>query len=449
MAFPDPLPSPILAWHTFGEYNIWYTFRVGTASWTDSALYANRADTGLTDPGLLDGSFVNGVSSGIEGAAPLANPRGFLARGNNGGAGGYTTHNSRPWYVGQGVGTTCYPILTDNIDQDTYQLANLDYWDVSHGAWKINGHLYCLLQYNNRSADTVWRLCMLKAISFDGSGIPTLWHACDHTNDPVMTAGDSRGCAPRWDGTSNTVDVFTATGSATTNYGFYRFDATSDTWGSAFGVLDFGRVVIPAGFHALGNHGASINRWANGDIGILYTDVAPPGHKVYYRLWAGGSWGSEITVKDYTTAGRYPGVQQVLPEGERLHVFVMLMIPTGTVPALNYAGEYLIVEHSGTLHTGLFTFPTRVTTTGFGHSIIHDGQIFTPWDDGNSTTTSNSVWVGPITGSTTTFVEELLPKPTSEAGNAPAAVYLIRLFGEVPPVTARNYAWIGEFARTA
>lgn len=408
--------STVLAFHTFDATRVWFSYRSSPGVWTLSSLYTDDAATTISG---LHGEVGATVSAGIEIEANASNPRGFLAYGSS--FPNFLMSRGRPWFIGQGLPATAYPIEIDNLpfpstgtDKET---DNLNYWDMAHGAYWIGSSFWAIIQYYD--ATTFFHyLAAVQSTTYDSNGIPTLWHNNDASNAPYLHPTD-KGCAIRWDGVSNFINVFAQNSGSNHIWSLYTFNFTTKTWSPPTGTIDMGRVIYPS--HArsatqIGYNGNGIFRFPNGDIGVFYSDEFK--HNCYYRLWNGTSWGSEVVVKAYT--GMDPVfVGQVIPDptNEKLHVFTV-GIDT------HWHGTYHIVTHGGTVTANCFTFPDRVASDGFGRGLILGSEIFVPWDSFDETT-SNSVWVGTNTGGTTTFVEEFLPKPAIEAGQVPSCAYLI------------------------
>ena len=273
---------------------------------------------------------------------------------------------------------------------------------------------------------------MIKAL--DGP-VPSTWHAVDDTHAPPAQVNFH----VRFNG--GTADVFATVAGSTTQYGIYVFNFSTGTWATPYGLIDFGHAIqCERGPQAFVGNG--IYRFPNNDVGIIYSDNGI----CYYRLYtaASSSWGSPVTIASVTaTYGSGFGI--VIPDAsqESLHVFEYhLQMPLATYEE----GHYHIVEHDGTLHSNLFTFPNTIDTNGFTHGVLDGGYLFVPWPD-DTVANANSCWVAPVTGGATTFTQEFFDKPSAEAGNGPYMEYII--LGAAAPVSLpRNYAYTGTLART-
>jgi hypothetical protein len=388
-------PGPLLALNTFTFKRIWFSYRdLVTGAWTENGLYADSTDVGgFENPG-------ESVSAGIESPSNLGNPRGVLAHGAM-----PATDRGYPWFLGQGRPDPAYPVKIDNLDTwsdsstaPSQALGMLQYWDMSHGAWWIGGKYWALLRWSDDFDNpfNTPRLCMVKSVAtVDGDSgfpIPTLWSAADHDHDPRL---HTMTVACRWDGESTYIDLCCQHAGSTTEYALYTFDTITETWGSAYGVLDFEREIRFAtcnssGQTANGLNGNQIFRFPNDDIGIVYTDNSDPLYgltKLYSRLYrrATNDWGDEVVIDDPTAAGIRVAMGQMVPDPAReaLHVF-----PTYYNPANGtWTGKYHIVRHDGTVTQNCWVFPTYKATDGFGHGLTLSGNVWVPYDDCGSGTT--------------------------------------------------------------
>lgn len=452
------MPDTLIAFHPYG-LNFYTSLRAGAGSWTAPHLYGNNLTDNLGVP--------YGLTCGIEGAAPTTNPAGVAAPAQP---------NASLQYFGNGLPDATYPVFdqtsgstwVDNISYPTYVVEPLGYWHMSTGAWLYGGHLW-ICAARRKSATSENTIVMLKAIAFDGAGIPTQWHACDlgSSNEPHCDA--DRRVAVRWDGVSSIVDLYGPASYTTdsTPRKLYTFDFSTELWNS-YGPVDPGRVTgqsLP-----VVNSGNTIFRFPNNDIGILYQDKSTPPpiliSKIYYRLYnrALSTWGSEILVIDRGDDD-VAGISTVIPDpgAESLHLFEHRNHQIIHHNASQHIdrGTYHIVEHDGTFHANLFEFPEFVDNfggqyTGWGHGVAFGGDLFVPrverWYTGDwpGTRTPHEVWVAPITGGATTFVREALPMPAGIPSDSTfTGVSVYRGVGAIViPPGAHNRAYIGGFART-
>lgn len=378
-----------LAVHTFTFNHTYLSFRLGPNNWN------------LISPSPVDLP-TDTVSAGAITRA-LTGKKGLVFRSSG-------VHT----FVGNGAPDSAYAIVVTNT-ADGYNGA-IDFWDSSHGAYWIDGAWYLLLTVQNYNSNTTSRTAMLKSDTYDANGIPITWIEMDKAHAPESYNGKFTSTC-RWDGISTTIDCFcnVKPSASQTFYGLAQFDTSTGEWTGPYGVIDWGGTVLPTSFNS--TDGNSIFKFPNGDVAVIYTYHTFD--KLYYRVFSGISWGAEIVIstppsgKSIYSGGMIPDIGK-----ESLHVFEL---HDGAIGAV---GVYHIVDHAGTVHSNLFTFPDR-GGDAFGNPIIFDGQIIIPYDDFSKE--YNSVWVGPITGGATTFVEEPLPVPASEAGGSPSTTYL--LFG--------------------
>lgn len=362
------MANPVAA-HTFDFVRIYLSTRTGGAPgsgvWTSPLTIFD---------GTLNPSFVDAITFSA-GALGGADPSGILCQTDNAG---------KLAFLGNGA-----PATPVQISVGADQFLSSDYWDISQGAWTINGNLYAIV---TKSPSNINPTSIIK--STDG-GIT--WAYMDAAHQPPRS---DTVAVQRVDGK---IYWFGAVSSPSFGAAFYIFDTATDTWSAQTGFLaNF--PLQNMGQNAWSN---GIFPFANGDIGVIYThDSSGPGAGVVYHLYAGGAWGTPV----YIPGANY-GVSLLDPSQSLIHVFNYVT---------NRAGQviYSTVTHAGVATPSIFTFPaTPAGSDGLGHPSIQNGMIFVPRDD--SADFDNSVWVATLPA--TTFFKETLPIPVGESGVIAAA----------------------------
>jgi hypothetical protein len=449
--------GPVIAFYPYGNH-LYTSFRDAPGHWTDPHLYATTVDP------TVGGAY--GITCGIEGATPATNPLGVAMTGSA----GYV-------YYGQGQPDPQYSVFepltgninVDNIDYPTYTVEPLGFDHMSAGVWLYSGD-YWLIAVRSKNFTSENTIVALKAVSFDGDGFPTGWHAADlgSSNEPHCDA--NRFVSLRWDGSSSFFDLY-GPASFTTNSTprqLYTFDFSTETWGTPYGSVDPGAPTACA--LPVSASGNTIFRYPNDDIGIVYHYYATSPSttligEIYYRLYdrATDSWGSEMLIISRGT-GDLAGISTVIPDpgSEMLHLFEYRDHQSSPTAGDHVQhGTYHIVEHDGTFHGDLFEFPVLDGPAGqyegWGHGVEFDGSLLVPraqhWYSGDYpdyTRPPVEVWVGPTAGTgSKTFTAEHLPlQPTAPIDGIFTMYYLARASGSYVVIPPSSFSIFPQYIKS-
>lgn len=284
------------------------------------------------------------------------------------------------------------------------------------GLWKIGTVYWAVIQYYyNISGETGspnhMKLAVIKSTAYDSSGNPTAWTAPDLSNAPNARGGQPNHFYSNiaWRNLSDRVIFFNGVDEDGTSFHLSEFIFSTELYdvipGSSF---------TPTNLRfnhndASGSSATSIYKWANGDIGVVYSAYIEEPMILIYQLF-NGTWQAPVSVaSNYTSSVVGQGGNiQVIPDGEQLHVFYRTYSASETYQG----GEYRTIQHAGTVSSVLQSFP-YVRGIGFESAVFKDGKFYVGysiWPFGAGKPQPNRFWTN-LSGS---WVEVLLPIPTAE-----------------------------------
>jgi len=329
-------------------------------------------------------------------------------------------------FLGNGPPDT--PVSVGPVDTANIGYTRLGYWNVSHGAyWHANKWNLILFKQDFNTGEFGYA-----AVSSPDGQQP--WTEEDSLMFSLSNWSESsKTIALRWDGASDTIDIWTlypitdATNVAP--YCLYTYNMATGVF-SAPGVLfdawDDGHLELfastPRANPAQLTNSNGIRRFSNGDIGVFYQATVGGRRQLYYRLFSGGVWGSEIIVAPSADDASF-GVVVLDPDDEdSLH---LLNYREVTDPFTLAAVDYRIVTHAGSVTASLGTFRAG----DLGVSIIYNGDLIVGsenQDPGSPTPLGNCAYVAPLsTGGPVTFVQEVIPVPPGIDPETASCTYLI------------------------
>lgn len=309
--------------------------------------------------------------------------------------------NESLYFYGQGFPTR------DKIQK----LGNDALWDdlagnVSFGAWWYNNAYWVLVP-----DDANPTICVRK--STDGG---VTWTKVDAGNQPNFF--EVPGPLFRYDDVTHKIYLWRPDDqNDDTSFVFQAFNLVTELWEAPFGHINL------ASSENNTNSSNGIIRFPNGDLGVFYYRGNGGNSTLYYRLYASGVWGSEISVAVGTRDTANTGLTVIIdPSKELIHVFY----PDTVAGVATLGFNYRTVTHSGTVSGVIFNFPPR-QTYGLGFAIINDGNILIPYFDttGNSSGGQSSVFVAPL--ATGQFVEELIPVQAGQEATDPYLGFMLFL----------------------